>query len=67
MNVRNAPISCAVFSERLFTPKDFETDLLSHVGAAFSFEPRLTQSAWFRPHNQSAVSYTHLRAHETDS
>jgi phytoene desaturase len=40
-------------SERLFTPADFETDLLSHVGAAFSFEPRLTQSAWFRPHNQS--------------
>lgn len=39
-------------SERLFTPADFETDLLSHVGAAFSFEPVLTQSAWFRPHNQ---------------
>jgi phytoene desaturase len=42
-----------IVTERLFTPADFETELLSHVGAAFSFEPRLTQSAWFRPHNQS--------------
>jgi phytoene desaturase len=27
--------------------------LNSHNGAAFSFQPTLTQSAWFRPHNQS--------------
>ena len=40
-------------TEKLFTPKDFETQLLSFHGAAFSFEPRLTQSAYFRPHNQS--------------
>ena len=27
--------------------------MLSLHGAAFSLEPILTQSAWFRPHNQS--------------
>jgi len=36
-----------------FTPMDFETKLNSYLGAAFSFEPVLTQSAWFRPHNES--------------
>jgi len=40
-------------TERYFTPLDFETTLRSHVGAAFSFEPIFTQSAWFRPHNES--------------
>jgi phytoene desaturase len=38
-------------TERLFTPADFETELSSHLGAAFSFEPTLTQSAYFRGHN----------------
>jgi phytoene desaturase len=27
--------------------------LNSHKGAAFSLQPILTQSAWFRPHNRS--------------
>lgn len=36
-----------------FTPADFEHRLNSHLGSAFSVEPVLTQSAWFRPHNQS--------------
>jgi phytoene desaturase len=27
--------------------------LNSHKGSAFSVEPTLFQSAWFRPHNQS--------------
>lgn len=40
-------------TERYFTPLDFETTLQSHAGAAFSFEPIFTQSAWFRPHNES--------------
>jgi phytoene desaturase len=40
-------------TERYFTPLDFETTLRSRVGAAFSFEPVFTQSAWFRPHNHS--------------
>jgi phytoene desaturase len=38
---------------RTLTPLDFETDLNSYAGAGFSFEPVFTQSAWFRPHNQS--------------
>jgi phytoene desaturase len=40
-------------TERYFTPLDFETTLQSYAGAAFSFEPIFTQSAWFRPHNES--------------
>ncbi len=40
-------------TERIFTPLDFETTLDSHLGAAFSFEPVFSQSAWFRPHNLS--------------
>ena len=38
---------------RIFTPLDFEITLDSYRGAAFSFEPVFTQSAWFRPHNAS--------------
>jgi phytoene desaturase len=37
----------------MFTPKDFEGQLNAHLGNAFSIEPRLTQSAYFRPHNRS--------------
>jgi len=40
-----------VVTERLFTPNDFETELSSYLGAAFSFEPTLRQSAYFRGHN----------------
>ena len=40
-------------TERIFTPDDFEHRLNSHLGSAFSVEPVLTQSAWFRPHNRS--------------
>ncbi|MEM1058088.1 MAG: phytoene desaturase, partial [Verrucomicrobiota bacterium] len=40
-------------SKLIFTPKDFETELDAHLGSAFQFEPILTQSAWFRPHNVS--------------
>ncbi|HEY0625106.1 MAG TPA: phytoene desaturase [Allosphingosinicella sp.] len=35
-----------------YTPKDFETDLAAHLGSAFSLEPLLTQSAYFRVHNR---------------
>jgi phytoene desaturase len=38
-----------------YTPRDFETDLNSHLGSAFSLEPILTQSAWFRVHNRDDV------------
>jgi phytoene desaturase len=37
-----------------FTPADFQTTLRSVDGAAFGPEPVLTQSAWFRYHNQPA-------------
>ncbi len=37
----------------MITPLDFRDRLLSHQGAAFALEPKLLQSAWFRPHNLS--------------
>jgi phytoene desaturase len=40
-------------TSHLLTPQDFLDDYLSFKGAAFSMEPVLTQSAFFRPHNQS--------------
>ncbi len=43
----------SVVTSRLLTPQDFQDRLSSFRGAAFSFEPVLTQSAWFRPHNRS--------------
>ena len=42
-----------IISKMVYTPLDFETDLDAHLGSAFQFEPILTQSAWFRPHNVS--------------
>ncbi len=42
-----------IVSEHMINPRHFATDLNSHLGAAFSIEPILTQSAWFRPHNRS--------------
>lgn len=35
-----------------YSPADFQTDLFAHLGSAFSLEPVLTQSAWFRTHNR---------------
>ena len=40
---------------RHFTPFDFRDELNAHLGSAFSVEPILTQSAWFRPHNRDDV------------
>ncbi|TBN41829.1 phytoene desaturase [Paracoccus subflavus] len=37
---------------RHFSPLDFRSELNAHLGSAFSIEPILTQSAWFRPHNR---------------
>ena len=42
-----------IVSEHMIDPRHFESTLNSHLGAAFSIEPVLTQSAWFRPHNRS--------------
>ena len=38
-----------------YAPTDFETDLAAYMGSAFSLEPLLTQSAWFRGHNRDDV------------
>ncbi|MEM9797575.1 MAG: phytoene desaturase family protein [Pseudomonadota bacterium] len=35
------------------TPEDFRDRYLSLHGSGFSIEPRILQSAWFRPHNVS--------------
>jgi phytoene desaturase len=43
----------SIATSRLMTPIDFQDRLLSTKGAAFGLEPILTQSAWFRPHNES--------------
>ena len=37
---------------RIFTPFDFRDELGAHMGSAFSLEPILTQSAFFRTHNR---------------
>ncbi len=39
--------------ELVFTPEDFRDRYLSPNGSGFSIEPRILQSAWFRPHNVS--------------
>jgi phytoene desaturase len=38
--------------KRYQTPQGFQRDLFAHHGSAFSVAPKLTQSAWFRPHNR---------------
>ena len=43
----------AIVLERARTPVEFRDLLGSERGAAFSIEPVLLQSAWFRPHNRS--------------
>jgi len=37
----------------VFTPNEFRDRYLSPHGSGFSIEPRILQSAWFRPHNVS--------------
>lgn len=39
--------------EHMIDPRHFRDELNSYLGSAFAFEPILTQSAWFRPHNRS--------------
>ncbi len=41
-------------THRMFTPFDFRDQLGAHLGSAFSVEPILRQSAWFRPHNRDS-------------
>ncbi len=39
-------------TQRIFTPYDFRHQLNAWHGSAFSLEPILSQSGWFRPHNR---------------
>ena len=42
-----------ISAQMILTPADFRDRYLSPHGAGFSLEPRILQSAWFRPHNVS--------------
>lgn len=42
-----------IVTSKVATPIDFRDRLQSWQGAAFALEPKLLQSAWFRPHNKS--------------
>jgi phytoene desaturase len=42
-----------IIAEHWIDPLHFQNDLNSYLGSAFSLQPLLTQSAWFRPHNRS--------------
>lgn len=46
-------LSKHIVTEHRIDPLHFRDTLNSHLGSAFSVEPVLTQSAWFRPHNHS--------------
>jgi phytoene desaturase len=46
-------LSRHIVTERHIDPVYFQDTLSSYLGSAFSIEPTLTQSAWFRPHNVS--------------
>lgn len=40
-------------AEHYIDPLHFKNTLNSYLGSGFSFQPTLTQSAWFRPHNRA--------------
>ncbi len=42
-----------IVAEHMIDPLHFQDTLNSHLGSAFSVQPILMQSAWFRPHNRS--------------
>ena len=42
-----------IVAEHYIDPLHFRDTLNSHLGSAFSVQPTLLQSAWFRPHNRS--------------
>ena len=45
-------LAASIVTQRIFTPADFKSELNAHFGSAFSLEPRLMQSAYFRVHNR---------------
>ncbi|MEL6551023.1 MAG: phytoene desaturase family protein [Pseudomonadota bacterium] len=46
--------------EVVFTPETFRDRYRSPFGAGFSLEPRILQSAWFRPHNVTRIPGLYL-------
>ena len=46
-------LSKHIVTEHRIDPLHFRDTLSSHLGSAFSVQPTLLQSAWFRPHNKS--------------
>ncbi len=42
-----------IVAEHMIDPLHFQNTLNSYMGSAFSVQPILMQSAWFRPHNRS--------------
>ena len=42
-----------IVAEHYIDPRHFQDTLNSYLGSAFSVQPTLLQSAWFRPHNRS--------------
>jgi phytoene desaturase len=46
-------LSRHIVTEHMIDPRHFRDELNSYLGSAFSVEPILTQSAYFRPHNRS--------------
>jgi phytoene desaturase len=38
-----------------YTPREFASDLMAHLGSGYSLEPTVAQSASFRAHNRDAV------------
>jgi phytoene desaturase len=46
-------LSGTIVTSKILTPLDLRDNYRSMHGAGFGFAPRLTQSAWFRPHNKS--------------
>ena len=42
-----------IAAQEIFTPLEFRSRYLAPHGSGFSIEPRILQSAWFRPHNVS--------------
>ncbi|WP_150291106.1 phytoene desaturase [Sphingobium estronivorans] len=48
-------IRARIVTQFHYAPPDFRHDLSAHLGSAFSLEPTLSQSAWFRAHHRDDV------------
>ena len=54
LEVELPDLSKHIVTKRHFTPTMFRDELAAFEGSAFSVAPKLTQSAYFRPHNKDA-------------